>query len=263
MKPALLLVAASGMVLALAACGRAPAPRASLDCPTKQGELTRVSMAADGRSCVYATAEGAEVNLQLIPVRGSAYATLDELETRLLAEAEMAAANAPKVDTKPSPQAATDAAKAADQAAKDAVKGDVGDAETETDIAEGDTHGVIVEDQGKTRVNLPGIHIEADDANDSARVQIGPLHIDANGEEAEIRVRRSVRLKGEALSPEKRGVRATYISRSEGDRFVGYEAAGPKTGPLAVAVIRSKEHIQDGDGVYGDVKKLVRRNGGV
>ncbi|MFN3585587.1 hypothetical protein [Phenylobacterium sp.] len=263
MKPTLLLVAASGIAFSLAACGRAPPPRASLDCPAKQGDLTRVSAAADGRSCVYSTAEGAEVTLQLLPVRGSAYATLDELESRLSAEAEAAAANAPKIDTKPSPQAASDAARAADQAAKDAVQGDVGDAESESDVGVDGSRGVIVDDKGATRVNLPGIHIEADDANDSARVQIGPLHIDANGEEAEIRIRRSVRLKGEALSTEKRGIRATYLSHSEGDRFVGYEAAGPKTGPLTVAVIRSKEHIEDGDGVYGDVKRLVRLNGGV
>jgi hypothetical protein len=263
MKPALLLVAASGIALSLAACGRAPAPRASLDCPAKQGDLTRVSAAADGKSCVYSTAEGAEVTLQLLAVRGSAYATLDELESRLAAEVEAAAANAPKIDTRPSAQAASDAARAAEQAATDAIQGDVGDAESDTAVDVEGSRGVIVDDQGSTRVNLPGIHIEADDANDSARVRIGPLHIDANGEEAEIRIRRSVRLKGEALSPEKRGVRATYLSHSEGDRFVGYEAAGPKAGPLAVAVIRAKEHIEDGDGVYGDVKKLVRRNGGV
>jgi hypothetical protein len=75
------------------------------------------------------------------------------------------------------------------------------------------------------------------------------------------------RLKGEAFSREKRGLHATFIYTGEnlpnGYRFVGYEAAGPKAGPLAVAVVRAKTVEEDEHGIHRDVKRLVRRNSGV
>jgi len=46
-----------------------------------------------------------------------------------------------------------------------------------------------------------------------------------------------------------------------GYRVVGYEAGGPKSGPITVAVVKSKESF-DGDDIYNDVKRLVRKNGG-
>jgi len=48
---------------------------------------------------------------------------------------------------------------------------------------------------------------------------------------------------------------------AEGYRFVGYEAGGPKAGPLTVAVVRSRK--ADADRISGDVVRLVRLNGGV
>ncbi|MDG2522444.1 hypothetical protein P7B02_12900 [Caulobacter segnis] len=68
--------------LALAACGpdgKPPKPsnnhwndkastvKARLECPDKQGELTRVSVAPDGKSCTY-TAKDAEVVIRHLPV---------------------------------------------------------------------------------------------------------------------------------------------------------------------------------------------------
>jgi hypothetical protein len=114
-------------------------------------------------------------------------------------------------------------------------------------------------------VRLPGIHIDAGD--EDAQVKIGGLTINAQDDEATVRMSRDVRLKGEALSRQKRGVRATFIytgkNLPDGYRLVGYEAAGPKTGPLTVAVVKSKSDGEDGGEVYGDVKRLVRRNAGV
>ena len=76
-----------------------------------------------------------------------------------------------------------------------------------------------------------------------------------------------VRLRGEALNPERRGIRATFIYTGidlpSGYHFVGYEAGGPKTGPITVAVVKSKAGDAEDDELYPDVKKLVRRNGGV
>jgi hypothetical protein len=75
---------------------------------------------------------------------------------------------------------------------------------------------------------------------------------------------RDVRLRGEALSPQRRGFRSTFIlardDLKDGWRSVGYEAAGPKTGPITVAVFKAREGHHD---VSDDVKRLVRRNGGV
>ena len=74
-------------------------------------------------------------------------------------------------------------------------------------------------------------------------------------------------LNGEALSREKRGLRATCIYTGKdlpaGYRYVGYEAGGPKCGPLTIAKIRSKIDTESGDRINHDVRELVRRNGGV
>ncbi|ACG77792.1 conserved hypothetical protein [Phenylobacterium zucineum HLK1] len=282
MKPLLFLAAVSALPLAAACTPQAKAPRVALDCPATQGELTRTAMAQDGKSCIYASAEGAEVTLRLIPVSGTAFATLDRLEETLLAEsakaAEAAEAAAPQADTRPSPQSAAEAERAAAEAAKDAgAAAQVADAGDAAEEGMGSVDGVdvrlekgkvVVEDgRETTRIDLPGIQIVADEANDSAQIRIGPLHVDASGEEAKVQIRREVRLKGEALAREKRGVRATFISSgksaADGRRFVGYEAGGPKTGPLTVAIVHSKSALDDDDNVYRDIKKLVRKNGGV
>ncbi|WP_309092403.1 hypothetical protein [Phenylobacterium sp.] len=269
MKPLLLLAAVS--MIPLAACTQAKAPRATLDCPATQGDLTRTAKAADGKSCTYVAKNGLEVDLRLVPVTGSAYAALDQIENGLLAQAEIADAKTlPAADTKAAPGSADEAQRIAQQAAADAggvASADRSGASDEgVDVHVKDDKVVVAEGGGTTRVNLPGIHIVADEEDDSASVRIGPLHLDADGENAVIHIRRDVRLKGEALSRHKRGIRATFISHAEGpqgDRVVGYEAGGPKTGPLTVAIMRSKSDVHDGDDVYGDIKRLVRKNGGV
>ncbi|HKP79143.1 MAG TPA: hypothetical protein VJU34_08465, partial [Phenylobacterium sp.] len=126
---------------------------------------------------------------------------------------------------------------------------------------------VVTEDGGTTRVNLPGVHIVANDDDDTADVRIGPLRVNAGEDGATVRIRRDVRLRGEALNPERRGLRAMFLYTGDdlpdGYRFVGYEAGGPKRGPITVAVVRSKSEAPDGGDLYPDVKKLVRKNGGV
>lgn len=267
MKP-LLLLAASSLALGATACTKAPAPRAALDCPANSGDLTRTSVAPDGKSCTYVTADGAEVTLQLMAVRGDARQTLDALEAQLLAAQPTKVASLS--DTAPSPTAAKDAQRAAAEAARDAVAttSSTADASEESvRVDMGDEAIVIAEEGGETRVNLPGVRIVANEDTDSAKVKIGPLSVDANGDDATIQLRRDVRLKGEALAREKRGIRATFVYTGErlppGYRFVGYEAGGPKTGPLVVAVVKSRNDGDHGGEIYPDVTKLVRRNGGV
>ncbi|MCR5875953.1 hypothetical protein LRS10_18430 [Phenylobacterium sp. J426] len=269
MKPLLLLAAAS--LLPLAACASKAPPRAALDCPATQGALTRTSAADDGKTCVYASADGAEVTLRLIPVAGSAFATLDRLESTLLAEADKAPTGeaVAVAETAASATSIADARRIESEAAKDAAAVQAPGAERSDDGVDVRVEAgkVVVKEGGSTtRVNLPGVRIEADEDSDSASIRIGPMHIDANGDEARLQVRRDVRLKGESLSREKRGVRATFIvggRQGENRSFVGYEAGGPKTGPLAVAIVRSNQALDTGDDVLDDVKRLVRKNGGV
>lgn len=280
MKSIVLIASASALALGLAACGQKPVARAALDCPTSQDDLTLKSKAADGKTCVY-SAEGSEVTLQL--VSGDAETTLDRIETELLAsrgsktddaardaEEDLAAAHgdALKAEGK-AIKAEARAAKAEAKAAKAgvSVNADV-DSGVNVDVhGDGSVDGIEIDDnEGTARVNLPGIHIEADDKNDSARVRIGPIKIDANGDSATFRMRDEKRLRGEALSRERRGVRASFFSKvkdaTDGYNFVGYEAAGPKVGPITVATIKAKSG-DSGDDLRESLVKLVRRNGGV
>lgn len=273
----LLLIATSTLALAgLAACGPGgkPAVRAALDCPEVQGELTRIAIAADGKTCTYRTSAGAEIALQLVATNGDPATALKTIETSLMTVAEPAtgvdqAAETAHAAAQVAESAARDAAVAAREAEQDAARA-AGENErsmnAKVDIhVDGDGKTVTTEKNGEvTRVQLPGINITA--GEDDAKVKIGGLTVDADGDRATVHIVRDVRLKGEAFSRQKRGLRATFIHEGEladGYRFVGYEAAGPKDGPITVATVRAKTEIDDGSAVYKDVKRLVRRNGGV
>jgi hypothetical protein len=281
MRP-LLLLAASALALTTAACGpTTPKARAALDCPMRQGDLTRTSASADGKACTYATSSGAEVTLQLVSTQGGVDTALANIETNLLANRVKPAEEAKGEDAKgkdgKDAKAEASASKDADKALSEALA-DAKDSGVDIKVNGKDTDAVNVEmhngkvvttesDDGTTRVNLPGIHVVANDRDDTARVDVGPIHIDAGGDSNTFRMRRDVRLRGEQLNPDRRGIRATFIYSGkdlpDGYRFVGYEAGGPKTGPIAVAVVKSKSDGPSGEELYPDVKKLVRKNGGV
>lgn len=208
----------AAVAVGLSACGPSPAlRRTALDCPQKQGALTRTSASADGRACAYTDADGDEVSLRLIPVVGSPAATLAPIERQLQA---MVAAPAP---------------------------------------AQVEAGG----DDDRADIHLPGVSIQA--AGDQTNVRVGSLHVEAANGGAVIREARDTRLRGEQLSPERRGYRAAFIvaghSLPNGMTTLGYIAGGPKTGPLTVAVLKMK--TRDGDVVHHDVTRLVRRNGGI
>ena len=76
-----LLIAASA--LTLAGCQGASNSVAKLDCPATEGDLTRVSISDDGKTCAYQSADGAEVSLELVPVVGDAQSTLSALYSKL------------------------------------------------------------------------------------------------------------------------------------------------------------------------------------
>jgi len=295
----LLFVAASALALTTAACGPSTKAdlRTALDCPTSQGDLTRTNKAADGKTCIYTSSEGAEVTLQLIPVKGDATATLQEIENTIAPQVAAATESAKDAaDTakdaadaaKDSVAAAKDAADAAHDAARDAALvakeaaedagrsavasvsvGDKGDWNSDSkkdsvDVNIGGKKVVSAKDGETTRVDLPGIHISARD--DNADVRVGGIRINSDDDQSTIHIFRDVRLRGEALSREKRGIRATFIAATKADgsvyRYVGYEAAGPKTGPITIAIVKAKSEINHDDDVARDVRRLVRRNGG-
>jgi hypothetical protein len=280
------LTAVSALALGAAAC--APhidyAHKTALDCPDRQGELQRTGVAADRKSCTYQARGGAEITLQLTPVvNGDAGATLSAIEASLAgpatpepaakaAEAPAKGAKAaPAPPTPPAPPATggNDAERAAREAAGDAAGGRSAVRDDDWNRHDKDTVTIngkaVVEDDGhSSHVRLPGLHIDAE--GDNAKLDIAGLHIDANDDHQTVKMVRDVRLRGEAFSREKRGLRAFFIAKRQdlpdGYRFVGYQASGPKTGPLTVAVVKSREELDHGDRLYRDIQRLVRLNGG-
>ena len=263
------VAAVSALALGAAAC--APrvdyAARTRLDCPDHQGRLTRVSVAPDGKSCLY-RANDIEVNLQLTPVTGDATTTLHAIEASLVGPEGGAVQPASNETPAPVPKASaatsSDAAKAAQEAAADA--GQHGGDHADWNTGDRKSHGVHVDsDNDQAHVNLPGLHIDADDGG--AKVDVAGIHIDASDTNATVRMMRDVRLRGHPFSRERNGIRATFIAHRDnlpgGYQVVGYEASGPKSGPLAVAIVKSHDDIHsEGGGLYGDIQRLVRRNGG-
>jgi pyruvate/2-oxoglutarate dehydrogenase complex dihydrolipoamide acyltransferase (E2) component len=201
---------------------------------------------------------------------------LGAIEASLVGPATVAAADAGKAadgaatpakpaKAGPAASATSDAAKAAREASEDTHGGGKADWDTgHQDRVVIGGKAVVVGDGDHANINLPGLHVEADDKN--AKVNIGGIHIDASDDQATVHVTRDVRLRGESFSREKRGLRVTFIAKRDnlpdGYHFVGYEASGPKTGPLTVAIVKSRDEITDGNRLYHDIQRLVRRNGG-
>lgn len=201
-----------------------------LDCPDKQGDLTLVSTAADGKGCAYAT-DGAEVTLRLVALEnGDARAALDPIEAELKGLI-------------PPPQKTAGATASVDE--------------------DGDN-------SGKAEINFPGLHIRADD--EGADVRIGNIKIDADDEGAKVQVGAETTVnandEGAEIRTAKAGdeVRSTYILASDkgagGYHVVGYEARGPKAGPIVVAVVKAQRDDRSQHDLFDDMKDLVKRNVG-
>ena len=207
-------IAAAGVgvaALTLAAC-TPPHPRhhteaalktiAALDCPATQGDLTRKSAAADGKSCLYGDDQGGQVTLQLIDLAGQdPAAALAPLEAQL--KAEMPAAAAAKAGAPP-----TD---------KDRVDIDLpgihihanGNDDATVQVAGGAGGNAVA-------VAKPGVSVFAHDNGAEVRVN-----------EPGSGVRRSFILASDTPGP-------------SGYKTVGYEARGPVGGPLVVASAKAK-----------------------
>lgn len=249
----------------------------ALQCPDTMGALTRKgSASADGLSCDYVGPRGAEVSLHLVRLDGaSVEQVLGGFERRLAADLPQAAAkvNADKArERAETARADAEAARADAEAAKaDAEAASVGAGEEVSIVAP----GVRIEahDKGgagdRASVRLPGIRIEAE--GDNARVQIGGMRIDSRDGQGVRTQTTSVSVNANSEATEVRAsapgeaVRANYIltdgdPRPGGWALVGYEARGPRGGPLVVATVRAKERGRDR--VFEDARDLVTLNVG-
>ncbi|KRA64849.1 hypothetical protein ASD89_19265 [Caulobacter sp. Root656] len=274
----LLAAASLAALVALAACspkvevshkdrkgmGRHEPLRAisKLDCPDKQGELTRVSAAADGQACVYA-GQNAEVTLKLVALNGGdAEAALAPIEADL--KALMPAIKSPPTPPTPGGKPRGDSARislpgiridAHDKGADIKIGGltiNANDDTAEVKVAK----NVTVRDGQTTRkVSERASGGAANVSVKSSNDEEGDVDIHATDDGAQIRQRR----RGD-------GVRATLILASDkaasGYRVVGYEARGPKGGPLAVAVVKAKGRDGSDHDIFEDMKTLVRHNVG-
>ncbi|HQR88397.1 MAG: hypothetical protein B7Z44_09035 [Caulobacter sp. 12-67-6] len=211
-----------------------------LDCPENQGDLKRVSVAADGLSCAYAGID-AEVQLRLVSLNGG--------------DAEDALAPI-EADLKTLMPSVTPV----------------------TELKAGDGR-----DRNKTSIHLPGVRIDASDGG--ADIKIGNITINSNeGGASEVKINKNVTARtdeagdgavsirasddGAEVRHSKRGdsIRSTLILASDkatsSYRVVGYEARGPKEGPLAIATIKAKNRDSGDHDVFNDMKALVRHNVG-
>ena len=215
----------------------------ALDCPDRQGDLSRKTAAADGKSCVYATAAGARVTLQLISLDGrDARTALAPLEAQLKAEL-------------PAPHVGPGSGGSGVATAQDKDRVDI------------NLPGIHIHStgDGHADVDAAGVHVNADDGdgrsgNDKAVVTVkggaghGGVTVNADDSGAQIRV-----------DERGSGLRFSYILASDapgphGYRMAGYEARGPAAGPLAVASVLAAS--EDHDELRHDLRALVRRNVG-
>ena len=288
------LCAVSALALCATACShrevRSAANTGRLDCPETAGNLTRISAAADGKSCEYQIADGAQVSLKLMPVGAEGpNALLAKLTAELKGEVAVDKAAKPadasggaKADEVVA-QANADVAKAWSSTSADDEDTEVSDIERKVDAKLKERGLSDDSDPQSAHVRLPGIQVDADDKTNSAKVSLPGIHIDAKGDGAAVRVGNvhivsnddsvdlnsvsDTRLRGEGLSRTQRGISAMFVYAGDnlggGYKYVGYEAAGPKTGPLTVAIVKSRKEGGFHGDVYGDVKRLVRRNGGI
>lgn len=254
----------------------------ALQCPESLGALTRKGSAqADGSVCTYTGPRGAEVSLHLVKlgdepvetVLGRFEQQLVALMPRTTAEIERADAEAARADAE---------AERADAEAQQAeVQAQAEDAAISTAPRRDSAHisgpGVRIDAEGeRARVSLPGLRVDAD--GDKANVRIGGFTIRAKGDSAQGTSEPSSDPDQEAVSIQAHNNAAQIRTRAPGEatrqtflltdrtasaagfRLVGYEARGPRGGPIVVATVRARE--RNSDGIFEDAKELVALNVG-
>lgn len=252
----------------------------ALQCPESLGALTRKGSAqADGSICVYTGLRGAEVSLHLVPLGDEPVeAVLARFEQQLVALMPRATAEIDRADADAA-RADAEAERAEAEAARNDAEAQAADAEhaPSQDTAHISAPGVRIDAEGdRARVSLPGIHVDAD--GDKANVRIGGFTIRAKGDGAQVTSAPSSGPNQESVSIQAHNNAAEIRIRAPGEatrqtfrltdrtasvagwRMVGYEARGPRGGPLVVATVRARE--RNADGIFEDAKELVALNVG-
>lgn len=265
-----LLIFGGAAALALTACDQ-PSVRISrtetsasdalrvvqaLECPEQQGPLTRRATAADGLSCTYSGPRGAEVTLRLVRLAGGqtpqdALAAI-EAELGALMPDTLSRARAGAPDAPAAPETPAEPGERVDVRLPGLT------VRTEGERAIVRLPGLVVDaDENSSRVQITGVRISDDSRGEDVRVSgrgEDSVTVLAHDDAAEIRTTRG-----------QGAVRSTYILVDEqasaaGWRLVGYEARGPESGPLVVAVVLSKSRREDE--VFSAAKELVAHNVG-
>lgn len=201
---------------------------ARLSCPEQQGGLRRVGAASeDGARCVYTAPNEGEVTLRLVSVGADGVpAAMAPIEAELRR-------TVPAPVARPVPRPAS----------------------------------------GTSDVNIRMPFFEVQAGEDSARVRMPGVEVDADGEDATVNIggRSGERVQVNArdgvsevrVSHGQRGdVRATYILSTDepttaGWRTAGYQARGPRGGPLVVATARSRA---ESDQLFEELDELIDRS---
>ncbi len=251
-----------------------------LDCPETQGNLKRTAVAADGVSCTYA-GDGSEVTLKLVAVSNDPGKALEPIEAEVkgLFPALPATPQTPATPAKPGEPAAP----------AELAPG----TKTETTKSKVSMPGITVEteegkDTDKARVRMPGVSVDAD--GDKAKIKIMGIEINADEDSSEIRMTRErwsindgdfdidttggkAKIKSDGGfsigGKRKQGYRTTFVKTTEAAdapwSVAGFEAQGPKRGPLVVAIVKAKR-TADGEGeskhLFRDANALVNKQFG-
>jgi hypothetical protein len=233
---------------------------AKLDCPETQGQLTLTSKAADGLSCIYSGANSSEVTLRLVAVSDEPAKALEPIETELrgLFPAPPATPKTPAVPGEPDAKVTRESVKLPGLTVETEEGGD-------TDKAHVRMPGFSVNSEGdKTSITIAGMQINADDSANEVHItrerwrdgDDGDINIDTSGDEV------SINSDGVSIGGRRKaGFRSTFVKSDDtpGTAYsaVGYEARGPRSGPLVVAVIK----IKSGKGPKGDTDSLFKDAG--
>ena len=204
---------------------------ARLDCPEREGALSRTGQAADGRSCDYDNGAGETVRLSLVALDGRAPA-------EAMAPARAALTTLVPLRVRHVAPVAND---------------DWGE-HTDLDMPFFHVH----EHGDRSEVRIFGVKVNSEGDYADVRTGLGRRHtiVHAGPDGAEV-VSDEVGRAGASLVY----VRASEKRSASPYRAVGYVAKGPVEGPLVVAEFRDthhRRHHEDGD--RGDIGRLIDRN---
>lgn len=267
------------LVMGLSACESREAYRArtaeraalkvvsKLDCPEAQGNLKRTAVAADGLSCTYA-GDGSEVVLKLVAVSNDPARALEPLE----AEVKALFPAEPAQPVPPTPPAKPGEAPASGEVKKDKVSMPGIHVETEEgagkDKAKVRLPGISVDTDGdKAKVKILGMEVDHDDdANETRMVQ--ETWRSNNGDFEIVTADGDVNIRGDRFSvggKRRSGYRSFFVKTTQASdatwKLAGFEAQGPKRGPLVVAMVKAKDSSEsDGEGkhLFRDATALVK-----